>query len=98
VDPSPVPTKNEPLTATSRKPTNACTAAHAARKTSTGATSRPGRGVRLGHNARPRRLPRLGQRLPLGETYAGLMQGCVDNGEAELDNGAVIREIRRRLE
>ena len=41
---------------------------------------------------------RLGQRLPLGETYAGLMQGCIDNGEAELDNGAVIREIRRRVE
>lgn len=41
---------------------------------------------------------RLGQRLPLGETYAGLMQGCIDHGEAELDNGAVIREIRRRTE
>ena len=41
---------------------------------------------------------RLGQRLPLGETYAGLMQGCIDHGEAELDNGAVIREIRRRVE
>jgi 3-hydroxyisobutyrate dehydrogenase-like beta-hydroxyacid dehydrogenase len=41
---------------------------------------------------------RIGQRLPLGETYAGLMQGCVDNGEAELDNGAVIREIRRRVQ
>lgn len=40
---------------------------------------------------------RLGQRLPLGETYAGLMQGCIDSGEAELDNGAVINEIRRRI-
>jgi 3-hydroxyisobutyrate dehydrogenase-like beta-hydroxyacid dehydrogenase len=39
---------------------------------------------------------RLGQRLPLAETYAGLMQGCVAAGEGELDNSAVIREIRRR--
>jgi 3-hydroxyisobutyrate dehydrogenase-like beta-hydroxyacid dehydrogenase len=39
---------------------------------------------------------RLGQRLPLGETYAGLMRGCVEAGEADLDNGAVIREIGRR--
>jgi 3-hydroxyisobutyrate dehydrogenase-like beta-hydroxyacid dehydrogenase len=39
---------------------------------------------------------RLKQRLPLGEIYAGLMEGCVANGEADLDNSAVIREIRRR--
>jgi len=39
---------------------------------------------------------RLGQRLPLAETYTGLMQGCVAHGEGELDNSAVIREIRRR--
>ena len=39
---------------------------------------------------------RLKQRLPLGETYAGLMQGCVAAGEGELDNSAVINEIRRR--
>jgi 3-hydroxyisobutyrate dehydrogenase-like beta-hydroxyacid dehydrogenase len=39
---------------------------------------------------------RRGQRLPLAETYAGLMQGCVAAGEGELDNSAVIREIRRR--
>ena len=32
--------------------------------------------------------------LPIGP----LMQGCIDNGEAELDNGVVIREIRRRVE
>jgi 3-hydroxyisobutyrate dehydrogenase-like beta-hydroxyacid dehydrogenase len=38
---------------------------------------------------------RLGQRLPLAETYTGLMQGCVAAGEGELDNSAVIREIRR---
>jgi 3-hydroxyisobutyrate dehydrogenase-like beta-hydroxyacid dehydrogenase len=39
---------------------------------------------------------RIGQRLPLAETYTGLMQGCVAHGEGELDNSAVIREIRRR--
>ncbi len=39
---------------------------------------------------------RLGQQLPLGETYAALMRGCVEAGEADLDNGAVIREIGRR--
>jgi 3-hydroxyisobutyrate dehydrogenase-like beta-hydroxyacid dehydrogenase len=39
---------------------------------------------------------RHGQRLPLGETYASLMEGCVAAGEGELDNSAVIREIRRR--
>lgn len=39
---------------------------------------------------------RLGQRLPLAETYTGLMQGCVAAGEGELDNSVVIREIRRR--
>jgi len=40
---------------------------------------------------------RLGQRLPLAETYAALMQGCVAAGEGELDNSVVIREIRRRI-
>jgi 3-hydroxyisobutyrate dehydrogenase-like beta-hydroxyacid dehydrogenase len=39
---------------------------------------------------------RRGQHLPLGEIYAGLMQGCIAAGEGELDNSAVIREIRRR--
>ncbi len=39
---------------------------------------------------------RIEQRLPLGETYAALMEGCVAAGEGELDNSAVIREIRRR--
>ena len=39
---------------------------------------------------------RLGQRLPLGEVYSSLMQGCVAHGDGELDNSAVIREIRRR--
>jgi 3-hydroxyisobutyrate dehydrogenase len=40
---------------------------------------------------------RLKQRLPLGETYKALMEGCVGAGEGELDNSAVIREIRRRV-
>ena len=39
---------------------------------------------------------RLGQRLPLAETYTGLMKGCVAAGEGGLDNSVVIREIRRR--
>ena len=39
---------------------------------------------------------RIGQRLPLAETYAGLMQGCIDHGEGDWDNAAVIQEIRRR--
>jgi len=40
---------------------------------------------------------RVKQRLPLGEVYKGLMDGCVAAGEGELDNSAVIREIRRRV-
>jgi 3-hydroxyisobutyrate dehydrogenase-like beta-hydroxyacid dehydrogenase len=40
---------------------------------------------------------RLKQRLPLGETYKQLMDGCVGAGESQLDNSAVIREIRRRV-
>jgi 3-hydroxyisobutyrate dehydrogenase-like beta-hydroxyacid dehydrogenase len=39
---------------------------------------------------------RLKQCLPLAETYTGLMQGCIAAGEGELDNSAVIKEIRRR--
>lgn len=39
---------------------------------------------------------RLKQRLPLGETHASLLEGCMAAGEGELDNSAVIREIRRR--
>src|SRR5688572_27418837 len=37
-----------------------------------------------------------GQRLPLAQTYTSLMQGCVAHGEGELDNAAIIKEIRRR--
>jgi 3-hydroxyisobutyrate dehydrogenase-like beta-hydroxyacid dehydrogenase len=39
---------------------------------------------------------RIGQRLPLAEVYQDLMQGCVAAGEGELDNSAIIKEIRRR--
>jgi putative dehydrogenase len=39
---------------------------------------------------------RLKQQLPLAETYAALMKGCVAADEGELDNSAVINEIRRR--
>ena len=37
-----------------------------------------------------------GQRLSMLEIYSGMMQACVDAGEAELDNAAVINEVRRR--
>lgn len=37
-----------------------------------------------------------GQELPLAGMYAALMEGCVLAGEAELDNCAIIEEIRRR--
>ena len=40
---------------------------------------------------------RVKQRLPLGEAYKSLMDGCVAAGEAGLDNSAVIREIRRQV-
>jgi putative dehydrogenase len=37
-----------------------------------------------------------GQGLPLAETYVGIVDGCVAAGEGDLDNSAVIEEIRRR--
>ena len=39
---------------------------------------------------------RLQQQLPLAATYTDIVEGCMKQGEAELDNAAVIREIRRR--
>jgi 3-hydroxyisobutyrate dehydrogenase-like beta-hydroxyacid dehydrogenase len=39
---------------------------------------------------------RLQQQLPLAQTYTDIVEGCMSAGEAELDNAAVIREIRRR--
>jgi 3-hydroxyisobutyrate dehydrogenase-like beta-hydroxyacid dehydrogenase len=37
-----------------------------------------------------------GQRLPLLESNADILQACIDHGEGELDNSIVIEEIRRR--
>jgi len=39
---------------------------------------------------------RLQQQLPLATTYTDIVEGCMIAGEAELDNAAVISEIRRR--
>lgn len=39
---------------------------------------------------------KLKQQLPLASTYTGIVEGCMKAGEAELDNAAVISEIRRR--
>lgn len=41
---------------------------------------------------------KLKQQLPLAATYTDIVQGCMKAGEAELDNAAVIREIRRRTD
>ena len=37
-----------------------------------------------------------GQELPLSETHAALLCAAVDAGDGELDNAAIIRELRRR--
>jgi len=37
-----------------------------------------------------------GQRLPLSETHAALLRAAVAAGDGELDNAAIIRELRRR--
>ncbi len=39
---------------------------------------------------------KLQQQLPLASTYTDIVNGCMRQGEAELDNAAVIREIRRQ--
>jgi len=39
---------------------------------------------------------RSGQALPLATVYLELIEGCLAHGEGELDNSAIIREIRRR--
>jgi 3-hydroxyisobutyrate dehydrogenase-like beta-hydroxyacid dehydrogenase len=36
-----------------------------------------------------------GQRLPLSETHAALMRAAVAAGDGELDNAAILRQIRR---
>jgi len=39
---------------------------------------------------------KAGQLLPLLDAYRDLLQGCIDNGQGQLDNSSVIREVRRR--
>ena len=39
---------------------------------------------------------RVKQRLPLLEIHADVLEACVRQGEGDLDNSAVIKEIRRR--
>jgi len=39
---------------------------------------------------------RAGQRLPLAAVHADVLEACVRHGEGDLDNSAVIAEIRRR--
>ncbi|HVD72154.1 MAG TPA: NAD(P)-dependent oxidoreductase [Xanthobacteraceae bacterium] len=39
---------------------------------------------------------RVKQQLPLLEIHADVLEACVRHGEADLDNSAVIKEIRRR--
>jgi len=39
---------------------------------------------------------RTGQGLPLATVYLELIEGCLAHGEGELDNSAIIREIKRR--
>jgi 3-hydroxyisobutyrate dehydrogenase-like beta-hydroxyacid dehydrogenase len=38
-----------------------------------------------------------GQRLPLSETHAALMQSAVDAGDGDLDNAAIVRQLAREL-
>lgn len=39
---------------------------------------------------------RVGQELPLAALYTELIRSCMTHGEGELDNSAVIKELRRR--
>jgi 3-hydroxyisobutyrate dehydrogenase-like beta-hydroxyacid dehydrogenase len=39
---------------------------------------------------------RVGQELPLARVYTELIESCIAHGEGELDNSAVIQELRRR--
>lgn len=39
---------------------------------------------------------RVGQALPLATVYSELIESCVAHGEGELDNSAIIQELRRR--
>jgi 3-hydroxyisobutyrate dehydrogenase-like beta-hydroxyacid dehydrogenase len=37
-----------------------------------------------------------GQELPFAELYLEMMRGCIEAGEGDWDNGAIVEEIRRR--
>jgi 3-hydroxyisobutyrate dehydrogenase-like beta-hydroxyacid dehydrogenase len=37
-----------------------------------------------------------GQKLPLSETHASLMRAAIAAGDGDLDNAAIIREVRRQ--
>jgi 3-hydroxyisobutyrate dehydrogenase-like beta-hydroxyacid dehydrogenase len=39
---------------------------------------------------------RVGQKLSTLEVHADVLEACVRAGEADLDNSAIIREVRRR--
>ncbi|HZH52150.1 MAG TPA: NAD(P)-dependent oxidoreductase [Microvirga sp.] len=39
---------------------------------------------------------RVGQHLPMTEVLIGILEGCIENGEGDWDNSAVIQEVRRR--
>ena len=39
---------------------------------------------------------RSGQELPLAKIYLELIEGCLSHGEGDLDNSAIIQEVRRR--
>jgi 3-hydroxyisobutyrate dehydrogenase-like beta-hydroxyacid dehydrogenase len=38
----------------------------------------------------------IGQKLSVLEVHADVLEACVRAGEADLDNSAVIKEVRRR--
>jgi 3-hydroxyisobutyrate dehydrogenase-like beta-hydroxyacid dehydrogenase len=40
---------------------------------------------------------KAGQKLPLLEIHAQVLQACIDHGDSEADNSIVIEEIRRRV-
>lgn len=42
------------------------------------------------------RAARDGQKLPLSETHASLMRAAIAAGDGDLDNAAIIREVRRQ--
>ena len=39
---------------------------------------------------------RVGQQLPLAGLYVELIESCLAQGEGDLDNSAVMKEMRRR--